>query len=218
MPFVTGISTAVFQLAVKLDIPFIIYGEEGEAEYGGISNAKEKIDRDYLINYYYSGFDPSGYGSWWVLPEQNDLDKLYPTHFSKFEDWEPEDHAQLAKKKCNFQMLVGGSIGTFTNYAQLDDVLQDLHVYLQFAKFGFGRCTSDASIEIRRGRMTRNEGVKIVNELDGLFPVEYLPVFLDYFEMTEQEFWNVIDSFVNKDILIKNDKTEKPYILKQECV
>ena len=217
-PFVTGISTALFQYAIKFDIPFLVYGEQGEMEYGGKTEILTQFNRDFLLNIYYEGQDPSEYGSWWVLPEQNDLDKLYATWWSIWEDWEPQDHAKLAKDKCGLEMLVGGSIGTFTNYSQLDDVLQDLHAYLQFVKFGFGRCTSDASIEIRCGRMTRAQGVEVVNKLDGLFPLEYLSVYLDYFDMTELEFLEVLDKFANKDLLVKTDKPERPYILKSQCI
>lgn len=204
LPFVTGISTAVVQIALKMDIPFIMYGEEGEAEYGGASGAKTKIDRQYLVDYYYSGHDPSKYGSWWALPPQEELDKLFPTHYSKFENWDSKVHADFAISKG---MEIGNiQIGTFTNYAQLSDSLQDLHAYLQFLKFGFGRCTSDANIEIRAGRITRQEGTNLVRAYDGQVPYQYLQDYLDYFRMTKEEFWNTIDSFANLQILRPRSK------------
>jgi len=216
-PFVTGISTAIFQLAAQLNVPFIMYGEEGEREYGGAIDAKQKIDREYLLNYYYEGQDPTEYGPWWKMPSDHDLQKLYPTHWSKFINWDPEDHAKIAKDKCGLQMLVGGSIGTFTNYSQLDDMLQDLHAYMMFIKFGFGRCTSDASIEVRKGRMTREQAVKVVNKLDGQFPLEYLDHYLDYFDMEEREFWQVLKVHVNHELLEITENSEKPWRLREQC-
>jgi len=194
MPFVIGITTAVLQIALEKKIPLIMYGEEGEAEYGGASDAKRKIDRKYLIDYYYSGEDPSKYGSWWRLPDY--FGWLYPTHWSKFEDWDPLKHAELAKEKCGLQTIP--QVGTFTDYAQLDDKLQDLHAYMMWIKFGFGRATSDASIEIRAGRMTREQGLELVKKHDGEFPDKYLKDYLNYFQMTEKEFWGVIDKFKNE--------------------
>ncbi len=191
MPFVTGISTAVLQMAIKFNIPFIMYGEEGENEYGGVSDAKQKIDRQYLIDYYYSGEDPSKYGGWWELPEY--FGGLYPTHWSKFENWDPLVHAELAKEKCGLQ--TEEQTGTFTDYAQLDDKLQNLHAYMMFIKFGFGRATSDASIEIRAGRMTREEGLEMVKKYDAVFPDKYLEDYLDYFGMTKEEFWVTVNKF-----------------------
>lgn len=218
-PFVTGISTSIFQLAIKLGIPFIMYGEEGEGEYGGAVNIKQKIDRDYLLNYYYEGQDPTAYGPQWKMPTQKDLDKLYATHWSKFNDWDPQINARIAKEKCGLQMMVGGSIGTFTNYSQLDDIMQDLHAYMMYVKFGFGRCTSDASIEVRRGRMSRQEAVKVVNKLDGQFPLEYVSVYCDYFNIREVKFWNIVGSHANKSLFteVSSNKT-KLFELRNPCV
>ena len=216
LPFVTGISTAVIKIAVKFGIPFIMYGEEGESEYGGVGTQAHnpKIDKEYLVKYYYSGHDTSEYLNeftkdelkWWLLSDDKTIEKagLFPTHWSHYENWDPAPHAKLAKEKCGLQTVEGASEGTFTNCAQLDDVLQDLHAYMMFVKFGFGRALSDAAIEIRAGRMTREEGVEIVKKLDGVFPEKYLPDFLDYFGMTEAEFWSVVDSWAHKDLLEKS--------------
>ena len=215
LPFVTGISTVTIKVALKFGIPFIMYGEEGETEYGGSTRQthSRRIDRQYLVDFYYSGHDPIEYLDeftrddlkWWMLPSQKELDgsKLFPTHWSHFENWNPELHAKLAQEKCGLQTLDAQSVGTYTNYAQLDDVLQDLHAYMMFIKFGFGRTTGDASIDIRAGRITREEGVDFAKTYDGRFPEQYLPDFLEYFEMTEDEFWAVIDSFANTEVLEK---------------
>jgi len=219
-PFVVGISSSVIRLAWQLGIQLICYGEQGEVEYGGDSTFLQQFTREFLVNIYYEGqTDSAKYGQWWRIPDQFDLDDVHVTWFSLFEDWDPQVHAQTAHDNCGLQMLVGGSIGTFTNYSQLDDAMQDLHAFMMFVKYGFGRCTSDASIEIRRGRLTRDEGVKLVNQLDGQFPVEYLSVYLDYFEMTDAEFWETIYKFANLDILYSHGNiTERPYTLRSPCV
>ena len=214
-PFVMAISTAIMQFAINFDISMVMLGEEGEGEYGGISDAKEKIDRDYLTKCYYEGNDPSGFGSWWELPSQKDIDKLFFTHWSKFEQWDPDEHARFAKEKAGLELMVGGSIGTFTSASQLDCDMQDLHAFTMFIKFAFGRCTSDSAIEIRHNRMSRSEGVKIVNEIDGQFPVEHLETYLDYFEMSKKEFWETIKKYVNFDLLKETKNIERPYVLKE---
>ena len=56
--------------------------------------------------------------------------------------------------------------GTFTNFAQNDQILCDLHYYLMYLKFGFGRSTQDASIEIRRGLCLESE-INLVKLFDG---------------------------------------------------
>lgn len=220
-PFVVGISAAVLQEAKRRDIRLIVYGEQGEVEYGGAAETEnlQRFTPEFLQRYYYEGqSEPGKYGKWWKTPTAADLKKIHCTWWSYYEDWDPDVHARFAKKSAGLQMMVGGSIGTFTNASQLDDVLQDLHAFCQYIKFGFGRCTSDASIEIRRGRMSRQQGVSVVRMLDGQFPVEYLPHYLDYFEMDRPEFWGVIERHVNRDLLVPTGKPEKPYELRRPCV
>ena len=43
----------------------------------------------------------------------------------------------------------------------------ELHYYLMYLKFGFGRSTQDANIEIRRGAMSREQAINLVNLFDG---------------------------------------------------
>ena len=210
-PFVTGISTALLQMAVKMNIKLIVYGDEGEAEYGGASDAQTRIDRDYLVKYYYSGHDPSEYGSWWKLPNNTQLSKIYATHWSKFENWDAKAHADFARQKG---MKFEAQCGTFINYAQLSDILQDLHAYMMFVKFGFGRCTSDAGIEIRAGRMDRQGAVNLVREMDGMFPYNHLNSYLEYFKMDRDRFFNVIDKFANQKVLRPNASPSRPWVLK----
>jgi hypothetical protein len=89
-------------------------------------------------------------------------------------------------------------------------------MFLAYCKFSTGRCLSDASIEVRQGRMTRKQGVEVVRKLDGTFPMEYLQAYLSYFEMSETEFWQVIEKHVNFDILYRTLEKTRPYRLIKE--
>lgn len=214
--FVVGISSAIIKIAKKFNIKLICFAEQGESEYGGNPKYIEKFSRKFLTDIYYEGQEDSGkYGSWWEVPTDNDLKDIYITWYSLFVNWDSQDNALFAKKYIGMEMMVGGNIGTFSNYAQNEDKIQDIHTFLQFVKFGFGRCTSDASIEIRWNRLKRVEGVKIVNEIDGQFPVEHLEIYLDYFSMSSKEFWNTIKKHVNFDLLKETKLIEKPYVLKE---
>jgi N-acetyl sugar amidotransferase len=217
MPFEMGISLVTMFMAIKLGIPFIMYGEEGEEEYGGATTqiGKTKITRNYLINYYYNGHDPIEYEKyfnkndllWWRLPSEAELKKadLYPTQWSHFENWDALHHYEYIKSKYGFVVPDEPQVGTFTNYAQLDDKIQDLHAYMMYIKFGFGRAWSDACIEIRAGRMTREQGIEMIKKYDGVFPEKYLDDYLRFYDMTRDEFWGIVDSFRSPDIWSKVD-------------
>ena len=81
---------------------------------------------------------------------------------------------------------------------------------LMFLKYGFGRANQDASIEIRRGALSRDQAINLVKLYDGLFPEQYLELYLNYYQMKKEDFFEVLDSWANKDILEKIDNKCSP--------
>ena len=79
-----------------------------------------------------------------------------------------------------------------------------------FLKYGFGRANQDACIDVRRGAMSRDQAVNLVRIYDGQFPEEYLDSYLDYFDMTREMFFDVLDKWANRDLLEKADGHWKP--------
>jgi len=195
-PWETAISLVIINTAIDLGIPFIVYGEDGEMEYGGSNREKDRwkkpADKEYLMNFYWLN-DPC-----WKVPEN--LDDVFFTQWSRFEDWSPTKHAEFAIKR-GMRIAEERSIGTYTNTCQLSDKLQDLHAYLMFVKYGFGRCTSDACIQIREGLLDRDEALELVENYDGEFPNTYLKEYLGYFDMTEEEFTRTINKFGNRTFM-----------------
>ena len=53
-----------------------------------------------------------------------------------------------------------------------------------YLKFGFGRATQDAGIEIRRGAISREQAINLVNLYDGQFPEEYIKDYLKYYKIS----------------------------------
>ena len=60
-------------------------------------------------------------------------------------------------------------------------------------KFGQGRAMNDACRDIRDGYITRDEGIKLVQLYDEEFPEQHFEFFLNYIDITESEYWKVID-------------------------
>jgi len=72
-----------------------------------------------------------------------------------------------------------------------------------YLKFGFGRCTQDVGIDIRRGAMTRKQGLQLVKMFDGAYPEPFIDMYLEYFNMTGEELDAVFDRHANKDLFEK---------------
>ena len=100
----------------------------------------------------------------------------------------------------------GGPVeGTYVDYENLDcKWIGGLHDYLKFVKYGYGRATGNACIDIRHGRITRLEGFKLAKRFEGQIPWKYLPDFLRFIDCTLEEFFHTIDRFTNRT-LFKRD-------------
>ena len=71
---------------------------------------------------------------------------------------------------------------------------------MAFIKFGLGRATSDTAHEIRDQKINRNEGIKLVKKFDDEFPKKYFSEFLEFCEIDESFFFDVIDSWRSKHL------------------
>jgi N-acetyl sugar amidotransferase len=213
-----AIQAAVVRLAVNLNIPLLFYGEDGEVEYGGSQESKHRAvyDVSYMQRIYLegghekvlglSGLSPSEL-YFFLFPNEVELrgKDLNITHWSYFESWDPYRNYLVAKEHCGLLEASEGNSGTFTNFAQNDQALYSLHTYLMYLKFGFGRATQDAGIEIRRGAMTREQAVNLVRLYDGHYPEEFISTYLEYYGMTQDEFDAILDRWVNQDLFEKVD-------------
>ena len=82
----------------------------------------------------------------------------------------------------------------------LDEEFTNINMMLKYYKFGFGRATDTVNEKIRSGRMTRDEAIRVVEKYDGLCSDRIIRSFSAYVGITETEFWNIANPWVNDDI------------------
>jgi N-acetyl sugar amidotransferase len=215
-----GIFTVPVQVAVRYKIPLIVWGENPQMEYGGPDTVSSTPYLDREWNEKHGGYfldkvkpqDMTKYGI-----ELKDLKPyLYPTDdeirsvgvtgifLGYFIKWDIFKQLELVKK-LGFSEDSEIKEGTYDSWENLDVKFTVFHDYFKFLKYGFGRATDHVSIEIRYGRMTREEGLNLVKRYEGKIPTKYLPEFLQSAEITENEFIKICEKFTNKD-LFKKDK------------
>ncbi len=208
LPFIYGQQNFPMQMSVRYDVPLIMYGENGEVEYGGdMKNAyrpTRKIDDH--DKHYFSGlsleiWQEHGLNAvdlfMYQAPDYDQIEKnKTDIHFySYYKFWDPQENYYYSKEHTNFSANSERSEGTFSKYASLDDKLDGFHYYLSAIKFGVGRCTSDTAHEIRDGKITREEGIALVKRYDGEFPQKYLKNLMEYCDITEDQVIEWIDSW-----------------------
>ena len=216
-----GIMTYPIQIAVKFNIPLIIWGEiawdisgmyepEDFVEFSNrarhehalrgfewhdlLSDPKEKLSEKDLL--------------WAKYPTDEEILKvgvrgLYIGNFFK---WDPNQHAKMVQKKYGWKPRSEPFDRTYRNFSNLDDRYENgVHDYLKYIKFGYGRASDHAAKDIRTGYLTRDQGIQMVKKYDHVIPKD-LNYWLKYVGMKENEFWRVANSFRSKLVWRKDKK------------
>lgn len=208
-PFVYGQVAFPLQMAVRFNVSLVFDGENAEAEYGGSEKQENAtgLDLEGMLKFFFSNVgvhELEKYGfsradlNYYMPPDIEAVRRVNVQHkfFSYYKPWIAQENYYYAAENTGFKANPAGrSEGTYAKYSSLDDRFDGFHFYLMFIKFGIGRCTADACKEIRDGHLTREEGVALVRKYDGEFPKIYFEEFLEYCDMTEEHFWEVIESW-----------------------
>ena len=213
-----GIFTIPVRLAVQFGISMIVWGENSQNEYGGPEKASGShvLDRRWLEEFGgLLGLRVSD------LPENSDIDQddLIPYQYPSTEElqaasiegvflghyfaWDGLANA-LISQAHGFESYGKPIEGSMVDYENLDNYQHGIHDYFKFLKFGFGRATDIASMHIRRGRITREQGLEIVKNREGKFPWSYLGKPLESIiqplGLGVDDFEEICDRFTNRGL------------------
>ena len=112
-----------------------------------------------------------------------------------FVKWDPQECFYYASRNTGFKANTERTEGSYSKYSSIDDKIDPFHYYTTLIKFGIGRATYDSSQEIRNGKIDREEGIALVKKYDEEFPSKFYKEFLDYIDITEDEFHQIVDNF-----------------------
>jgi len=205
-----GIKTVPVQVAVRYNIPLVIWGEvvwdiSGMYEPDDFVEYSARVRHEHALRgYEWYDFlnDPVD-----KLTEKDMLWAKYPSdeeilkvgvrglYIGNFFKWDPNWHAKLVEEKYGFKASGKPFERTYRTYSNLDDRYENgIHDLMKYVKFGYGRGSDHASKDIRTGYMTRPEGIEVVRKYDHVVSSD-LYYWLDYVGMTEAEFWKIANSF-----------------------
>jgi N-acetyl sugar amidotransferase len=219
-----GLFTVPVRIAVSYKVPLIVWGENPQLEYGGSAeiSGNPNIDKEYC--YKHGGYFMDKISTEDLVKYNFDLKDLLPFIFPSNEEimqagikgiflgyylkWDARKQLEVVKK-LGFQTLGRPCEGTFTDYENLDSPIVPMHDYFKFLKFGYGRATDQASIDIRNNRLSRIEALKLIKSNEGKIPLEYFDDFLKNFDLSKDEFLKICEKWTNKEIF----KTDEHGIL-----
>ena len=196
-----GVGAFPLQVAVRWNIPLLIWGES-IAEASGRASYYEpvrKFDREYFLNVS-SKVDvdalvsPSvqrGELSPFELPTPEECERvgLIGLHLGDYIFWDDERQMEFVRDEYGWKE--DDVEGTYKGYKSVECRMAGLHDYTKFLKRGFGRGTDHASIDVRAGLLTREEGFELAKRHDAERP-EILDYYLEITGLTEDEFYTAM--------------------------
>lgn len=224
-----GIMTFPIRVAVMYNIPLIVWGESGYRYKFGMYNAEDMVEFTEKERHEHDmrGLQPEDILSDSMSAEfgitESDLEPFYyPSndviddldlrgiYLDNYRKW---DHIKQTKKIIDEWDFATHPLGTHPSKRQflcasgIEDAATGTHDYLKYLKYGYGRATDHVSREIRHGRMTREEGIYLVGRYDDVRPPD-LDWFLEFMDMSEQEFEKAIEPFRDENIWSQSQSGE----------
>lgn len=206
--------SSVPQFAIRYQIPLVFWGENPALQLGDLGSlGRTGYDGNNLRN-----LNTLTSGTAWMLEKGFSEGELIPYHYphiNEFEaagiqiiylgwflgDWSLVNNARyscldgLELRKDSFV-----NTADLYNVTALDEDWVIINQMVKYYKYGFGRISDYVNEEIRLKRLTRNQGVKLVEEHDGACGAEYVENFCKYIGIGIREFWEHVRFSVNRDL------------------
>ena len=219
-----GYYTYPVQMAVKFRVPLIIWGVQPWSEQTGMFShhdeaemtercrkehglmglsAEDFIDPEHGISR--SDVQP------FIYPYDNEIEAvgLRGLYLSNYIRWDSKKQHEKMIELYGYESKE--QYRTFNKYEDVHCHLSaSLHDYIKFTKLGYSKVTDHASREIRLKRMTRNEGIKMVEKYSQLEPDEdNLKTFLNWADISKKDFYECINKHRDPKIWNFNSKDNK---------
>ncbi len=208
--------SGVARVALEKRIPIILFGENGDREYGGsehdeftkINNAgvharirSDKQDYRTPDQWHAFGIDERDLRPYMEPPDEElRAAGVHRIFLSDYLPWNNNYHLHVALNVVGgFQMREGRSPGTYTFGYSTDNDLFDVYLWMLWPKFGFCRATKYTSKDIQEGKISREKAIALVRDYDGELPWDAIDRYCAKTGLSETEFWNVVERFVGDE-------------------
>jgi N-acetyl sugar amidotransferase len=191
-----GAGTFPLQSAIAWEIDLMLFGES-IAEVDGRGSYSRQSEASLVYNLEVSAripaqemvdaTTPAAELSAWMYPSQEMLasTKIKYLHLGDYFFWDEERQFEFVKR--NYHWLDTRVENTFKGYKSVECIMAGVHDYSNFIKRGIGRATMHAAEDVRRGIITREEGMELAKEYDAQRP-HALDYYLDIIGIDEKEY------------------------------
>ncbi len=197
-----GVGAFPLQIAVRFNIPLLIWGESIAESSGRASyfNPVRKFDREYftkvsaklrpeqMVCDFLSAKDLFPFN----VPSAEECERvgLMGIHLGDYMFWDDERQTEFVRDTYGWRET--DMEGTYKRYKSAECMMAGMHDFTCYLKRGFGRGSFHASVDVRNGLLTREEGFALATEHDPLRP-EALDYFLKITGLSEEEFYEIME-------------------------
>ncbi len=197
-----GVGSFPLQVAVKWKIPLLIWGESIAESSGRASYAMpvHKFDREYFIKQsakltaeqMVDGDITAQDMHPFEIPNQEDIDAVgvWGIHLGDYLFWDDERQTEFLEATYGWRQTEMEN--TYKRYKSVEDIMSGMHDFTCYLKRGYGRATYQASLDVRNGLLTRDEGFELIRKHDPEVP-EALEYYLRATGMSEKEFYKTME-------------------------
>ena len=212
---------SVPRVAIAYQIPLIWWGENAAAVLGDMGVLGKDLSDGNRLKY--SNTLEDGNFNWLLdigVEKKQILQYIYPSDEEMdkaeirivFLDFFMKEFSLI--KNGNFSLLRGLyskkpnplKNPDLTGTSMVDEDFININMMLRYLKFGFGRTSDLMNEEIRYGRISRENAIKLVEKYDGNFDLDILERFCSYIKISISEFWETTDKYANKELFERVDE------------
>lgn len=226
---IAGQTVFPVQIAVRLKIPLIIWGAHQGIDQVGMFSHTDEVE---MTRKYRKDHDLMGWEAEDLLDETMNVteDDIAPYRYPHDKEIERvgvrgiylNNYIRWDSKAQHEDMIrlydyeTSAQTRTFDTYNDVDCFhYSDIHDYIKYLKWGYGKVTDHVCREIRLKRLTRDEGINLVKKFSNVVP-NTLQLFLDWIGMTEAGFYYLINQHRDKGLWQQLD--DGSWSLKDSCV
>jgi len=197
-------------IAVRFSIPLVVWGENSAFEYGGTEQERTglQLDSQWLRKY---GVTHGTTAEDWLSrgftrreltpyfsPSDDELAEagVNAVFLGYYFPWDVETSLRVARQH-GFRTNSSGPRTGIYDYADIDDDFISIHHWLKWYKFGFTRTWDNLALEIRNGRLTREEAIEVLRRRGDETPHQDIAKFCQFVGMSEERFLSLAERWRN---------------------
>jgi len=197
-------------MASRLHIPLVVWGENSAFEYGGPDEENQgfALDEAWIRRF---GVTHGTTSADWIdddlsaedltayrTPSAAELARTRAIFLGYYFPWDPETSLRVATEH-GFRRASAPRTGLY-DYADIDDEFISVHHWFKWYKFGFTRLFDNLSIEIRNGRITRDEAIATIRRRGDDTPRADIDALSRYLGITRERFFDIAEKFRNTTV------------------